>query len=256
MSARPTPPSSHALSSSTITPAAEGLSTAATPAAPVAAGSKGRADAAPAINRFLAGQLRQGRLERGWSLDRTALETGVSKAMLGQIERGESSPTVATLWKIAAGFRCSLSAFLEPPAVASAGSDAHGSARRGGNDEAAWGQTLYRNVDALRSKPASDDMLVAALFPFTPELGFEWLELTLLAGYVRHSEAHAPGVTEHVIVLKGSMEVLVDEVWQALAEGDAVRFRGDRPHGYRNLGNTPAVCHNLIHYAAGEAAAA
>ena len=33
------------------------------------------------------------RKQRGWSLDKTAAATGVSKAMLGQIERGESSPT-------------------------------------------------------------------------------------------------------------------------------------------------------------------
>jgi len=47
------------------------------------------------------------RKQRGWSLDKTAAATGVSKAMLGQIERGESSPTVATLWKIATGFETS-----------------------------------------------------------------------------------------------------------------------------------------------------
>ena len=41
--------------------------------------------------------LRDLRQQRGWSLDKTAQATGVSKAMLGQIERGESSPTVVTL---------------------------------------------------------------------------------------------------------------------------------------------------------------
>lgn len=38
--------------------------------------------------------------------------TGVSKAMLGQIERGESSPTVTTLWKIATGLQVSFSSLL------------------------------------------------------------------------------------------------------------------------------------------------
>lgn len=50
-------------------------------------------------------RLRDLRGEREWSLDRTAGVCGVSKAMLGQIERGESSPTITTLWKIASGFR-------------------------------------------------------------------------------------------------------------------------------------------------------
>ncbi len=47
------------------------------------------------------------------SLDNVANMTGVSKSMLGQIERGESSPTVATLWKIATGLHISFTALLE-----------------------------------------------------------------------------------------------------------------------------------------------
>jgi transcriptional regulator with XRE-family HTH domain len=51
--------------------------------------------------------------QRSWSLDVTSQKTGVSKAMLGQIERGESSPTIATLWKIASGFDVLFSSFVE-----------------------------------------------------------------------------------------------------------------------------------------------
>lgn len=39
----------------------------------------------------------------------------MSKAMLGQIERNESSPTVATLWKIATGLNVPFSTFISPP---------------------------------------------------------------------------------------------------------------------------------------------
>jgi transcriptional regulator with XRE-family HTH domain len=53
---------------------------------------------------------------RGWSLSKLAEETGVSKAMLGQIERNESSPTVSTLWKIATGLNVPFSAFITPEA--------------------------------------------------------------------------------------------------------------------------------------------
>ena len=61
-----------------------------------------------AINQRVGVALKQLRQQQGWSLDRAALACGVSKAMLGQIERGESSPTVVTLWKIAAGFHLTL----------------------------------------------------------------------------------------------------------------------------------------------------
>ena len=179
----------------------------------------------------LAATLRAKRREYGWSLDKAALETGVSKAMLGQIERGESSPTVATLWKIATGFHCSLSSLLEPiPTATSAG-------------------VVYRSSGAIRSQPASEGMLVAPLFPYERRFAFELFELTLLPGYERYSDAHEAGVTEHVIVLRGTMEVLVEGLWMKLAEGQAVRFSADRAHGYRNTSERPAVFHNLIHYA-------
>lgn len=183
--------------------------------------------------QYLTQALKAKRQERCWSLDRTAQETGVSKAMLGQIERGESSPTIATLWKIATGFNVALSEFTDP-----LGS---------GPTDGRVGKEL-RRADQLRHQPASDQMLVASLFPYDSAFDFEMFELTLLPGYERHSEPHAVGVTEHVIVTRGEMEVLIEDVWQLMGEGDAVRFAADRPHGYRNLTAVPAVFHNLIHY--------
>ncbi|THF66985.1 helix-turn-helix domain-containing protein [Pseudothauera nasutitermitis] len=185
-----------------------------------------RADLA---SRHLAGALRARRKALGWSLDRAAAETGVSKAMLGQIERGESSPTVATLWKIAGGLGMSLSSLLEPAAAAG---------------------THPRRAAELRSRPAGEGMLVAPLFPFDARTGFEIFELTLLPAYERLSEPHVAGVEEYVLVVRGALEVLVEGSWVALGEGEALRFAGDRPHGYRNRGAAPAVFHNLIHYPA------
>jgi XRE family transcriptional regulator, regulator of sulfur utilization len=182
-------------------------------------------------NKYLATRLRTLRKKQGWSLDRCARETGVSKAMLGQIERSESSPTIATLWKIAGGFHTSLSDFLEPTPEPHPG-------------------PLYRQPDTLRQQPAGDGILVAPLFPFEDRFGFEMLELTLLPGYERRSDPHERGVIEHVIVQRGEMELLLEGQWQPLAPGSAVRFHADQPHGYRNPGSTPAVFYNLIHYPA------
>jgi len=190
----------------------------------------------PSIHPEIGTALKTLRRQAGWSLDEAARHTGVSKAMLGQIERGESSPTVATLWKLAGGFRTSISAFLD--AAADAGGDA---------------LPLPARVRAgdMRSRPAADRMLIAPLFAYHPRFGFEMLELTLLPGYERLSEPHAPGVVEHVMAIRGSVEVLCDGAWQRLEEGDALRFAADLPHGYRNAGDAPAVFHNLIHYPPG-----
>ena len=64
-----------------------------------------------AMSSRISENLRQIRKEKKLSLDSMAEQTGVSKSMLGQIERGESSPTVATLWKIATGLHISFTAF-------------------------------------------------------------------------------------------------------------------------------------------------
>ena len=169
------------------------------------------------------------RSRAGLSLAQAAEVTGVSKAMLGQIERCESSPTIATLWKIASGTHTSLSTFLEPTPEEDRG-------------------TAIRSTSELRQQPATDDMLVAPLFPYEQRFGFEMFELTLLPGYERYSEPHEPGVTEHVIVLSGSMELLINGEWQQFEKGAAVRFSADQPHGYRNTSDQPAVFHDLIHY--------
>lgn len=184
------------------------------------------------INGRIAGRLRAMRQGRSWSLDRAAQATGVSKAMLGQIERGESSPTVATLWKIAAGFDTSFSALLEDAPEAdgvllrsSAGSD--------------W--------------PTDDGSIqVRSLFPYDPALGIEFFVIELQPGACHQSVPHAAGVTEHVIPVSGSLEVCVDGRWQAVACGEGLRFAADRPHAYRNPGREPVLFHNLIHYRQGQ----
>ncbi|WP_086929304.1 helix-turn-helix domain-containing protein [Agarilytica rhodophyticola] len=180
-------------------------------------------------NQYLAQQLKAARQGKKWSLDKTAEATGVSKAMLGQIERGESSPTLATLWKIAGGFNSSISSFIEPPPVEARG-------------------VSFRHAADLQQQPGDDQVLVAPLFPFDQRFGFEMLELTLLPHYQRISEPHEPGVTEHVIVVEGEMELLLEDKWQPLAQGEAIRFAADQQHGYRNLNSRAAVFHNLIHY--------
>ena len=182
------------------------------------------------LEQHLSNTLKRLRQQNQWSLDKTAEKTGVSKAMLGQIERGESSPTVATLWKIADGFHQSLSTFLEPPI----------------SDKT--DTVVIRSSTQLRKKPASDEMLIAPLFPYEERFRFELLELTLLPGYERFLDPHKKGVTEHIIVLKGEMEVFLDEEWINLSQGSAVRFTADKPHGYRNKQQLAAVFHNLIYY--------
>ncbi len=181
------------------------------------------------INQHIAEVLKRERKKKGWSLDKTALATGVSKAMLGQIEREESSPTIATLWKIATGMSLSFTSLItdmgcaQPPTL------------------------LHRAGNSKASMP-EDALAVEILFPFDPALGFEYMELTLPAGIEHLSDSHETGVIEHVTVIKGKLEILHGGKWIKLKKGDALRFAADESHGYRNSSQKPVVFHNVIHY--------
>ncbi|MFW5490443.1 MAG: helix-turn-helix domain-containing protein [Desulfovibrio sp.] len=165
-------------------------------------------------------RLKKCRKEKGMSLDAAAKVTGVSKAMLGQIERRESVPTIAVLWKIASGLDMSFSAFF--------------------TDE-----TRPLSQDSLF--PKDENMKVRVIFPYCPDTGMEMFEVTLTNHHKQTSDAHHPGVVEHILVLKGRMHAFYDGVWHLLHPGDAVRFHADQPHGYEAVDPT-AVFQNIIRY--------
>ncbi|MGQ0674345.1 MAG: helix-turn-helix domain-containing protein [Hyphomicrobium sp.] len=71
-----------------------------------------RADGFPAD---MAGNLKRLRKLQGHSLESLAQASGVSRAMLGQIETGKSVPTITLLWKVANALGVSLSALVEGP---------------------------------------------------------------------------------------------------------------------------------------------
>ncbi|MEH6526095.1 MAG: XRE family transcriptional regulator [Sneathiella sp.] len=180
-------------------------------------------------NDHVANALKHLRKSRKWSLDVTARHTGVSKAMLGQIERGESYPTTATLWKIATGFEVSISSLIEEISEGPT-------------------ETLVRTANSIRQNKSADGLAVAPLFPFEQRLGFEYMELSFRPDYERLSDPHEPGVIEIITVIAGKLEILADETWRELEVGQSIRFRGDRPHGYRNKGLDTAVVMTIIHY--------
>lgn len=185
------------------------------------------------INQQVGLALKQLRQQRGWSLDQAAQACGVSKAMLGQIERGESSPTVVTLWKIAGGFHVPFSYFMGDL-----------------SSSAAALPGFYRGPQPEQSRVMAEGIRVTTLLPFEPALGYELLRVELPVGCEYHSVPHETGAIEQVILLSGQMAVWLQEEWQPLTCGEVLRFCADQAHGYRNLGDQPACFHDLIHYAA------
>ena len=169
------------------------------------------------------------RTGRGLSLDGVSEITGISKAMLGQIERGESNPTVATLWKIANGLKVSFTSFLE---------DNHTE------------QRLTR-VSTASIKPiieAEGRMKIYPLFYFDSNRGFEIFTIKLEPGCNHGSEPQNDGVEEYIIVTEGMMEVVIGEEVHRLNQGDALRFPANKKHSYRNSSDQQACFQDIIYY--------
>lgn len=169
------------------------------------------------------------RNQRGWSLDVASQKTGVSKAMLGQIERGESSPTIATLWKIASGFDVSFSSFVD-------------------DVESDHLSFMHRKTQLQQLHEQDDKINVMPIFPFDENLKFEVFIIELLPGCTHQSPPHQKGVIEHIIPVVGSVEVLIRDVWHNVNQHEGLRFDASLPHGYRNLSDKLALFHNIIHY--------
>ena len=182
-----------------------------------------------AIYQHIALTLKSLRQARGWSLDKTAQETGVSKAMLGQIEREESSPTIATLWKIASGLHTPFSSFL---------------AELDSNPKELPSRASYHP-----NLSSSDETIqITPLFPFDEQLRCEIFKIQLLPACEHVSLPHESGIVEHVIVVQGTIDVLLNEEWKTLHEGEGIRFDANQAHGYRNTSDKIACFHNIIHY--------
>ena len=177
------------------------------------------------IQQQFAARLKTLRAQRHWSLDRAATETGVSKAMLGQIERGESSPTLTTLWRLAKGYGVGFSTLIEP---------------------------IEQNLEldkAARVTLRDSALAVKTLLPFDADLHTELLDVEIEPGGLRESDGHRSGVIECILVQAGELSVFSDDQWRRLRTGEAHRFRADQSHAYRDESqDEPARFLNVLVY--------
>ena len=162
-------------------------------------------DDTDALDRRLAQRLAALRTERNWSLDELSQATGISRATLSRLERGETSPTASLLGKL-----CS-----------------------------AYGMTMSRLLAELEQQSAKLIPFKSQQVWVDPETGFrrrlvsppshdfrmEMLEGTLPAGAVIvYDEAPVHGMEQHMLMLEGVLDYTVDGVEYRLQAGDCLRF--------------------------------
>lgn len=178
------------------------------------------------IGQRVASNLQRLRAKRQLSLDALARASGVSRAMLAQIESGRSVPSIRVLCKIARGLMVSVAAFLEQRECA--------------------GVTLLPARDSKRLVSASGAFVSRALYPVDTPQQIEFYELRVSPLGEEHSAGHGPGVRENLVVTQGALEISVNEERFLLSTGDSIVFYADQPHRYRNPVDSEAVAYLVV----------
>lgn len=155
------------------------------------------------------------------SLSDLSEQSGVAKSIISQIERNATNPTIGTVWRLTHALDTTVDEVLK--------SDA---APNFLEHQTKGGIPVLTSEDGLCSLKIIGALNLVDLF--------QWYDFEAKPGGVLESEPHNPGSVEHLSVLEGELEVMVDGESHMVANGETLRFRGDRNHKISNIGSRPA----------------
>ncbi|MDO4491130.1 MAG: helix-turn-helix transcriptional regulator [Lachnospiraceae bacterium] len=165
--------------------------------------------------------LKKIRHAKGMSLEQTAEQTGVSKSMLAQIERGTANPSIGVLGKIASGLRIQFQELIQHP------------------------KSEYELVDMKKLSPTKElegVYRVLTCFPFEDSQYYEIYRIDVEPGGQYFSGAHGEKTREYVIVTEGELTVECHGNVQTVCRDQIYKFETYQDHVYRNTGTKPASC--------------
>jgi XRE family transcriptional regulator, regulator of sulfur utilization len=161
------------------------------------------------------------------SLRDLAQRSGVSAPMLSQVERGETSPTLAIAERIASGLDLRLSQLLRLDEGGQVAIVRAGERRPGNREAAAAGHRAEILTPPLPGQRA--------------ELSRHVLEPGAATGGPGDPPMHEPGSRETTLVQQGAVVLQIDGERHQLAAGDCVTFDADLPHHFENPGGDDAI---------------
>lgn len=163
-------------------------------------------------------RVRQLRRQQQLTLDALAARSGVSRAMLSKVERGEKQPTLVTAVKIADGLGVTLSQLMEA-------------------EEQRAIVMIPREQRRVMVDPETG-LARQLLFPGVPSRRLEFVRAVLpVGGSSGDFSPHRPGVEQYMLVEHGRLRATLDCAEYVLDEGDALFFSADRPHRFDNIGD-------------------
>lgn len=179
------------------------------------------------LSRVISENLKRVREEKKLSLDSVAKLSGVSKSMLGQIERCEVNPTVSTMWKIANGLKVSFTQFINHT------------------------ETNVEFIDMKKLAPLLEDegrVRIYPTFSFHSTRRFEIYSVEFETNGYLSTEPHLQGTQEFITVFSGEVTITLGEKSLVVTTGNAIRFKADEIHSYKNTGDSNCLLNMVIFY--------
>lgn len=159
--------------------------------------------------------LKRIRKSKGMSLDVVAEQTGVSKSMLAQIEKGGANPSIGVLGKIVSGLRLGFHELIDAPPMDSC---------------------LVSIKDIIPTKEMVGQYKVWTCFPFEDNHKVEIYRIDIEPGGVYVSGGHGEKTREYIAVLSGELCMEIEDGNHIIRTDDVFRFESDQTHKYRNNG--------------------
>jgi XRE family transcriptional regulator, regulator of sulfur utilization len=163
------------------------------------------------------------RLRKAYNLSLSELsgQSGVAKSIISQIERNETNPTLATIWRLSQALDVSIERVL-----------------RAADDEPFLEKSSRGDTPILVSDDGKCKLAIIGWIKTVEWL--QWYDFSADSGGVLESEAHQRGSVESLSVSDGELEVEVGGATERAKAGETLRYRSDRPHTIRNVSQRPA----------------
>ena len=163
------------------------------------------------------------------TLGQLAERSGVSRAMISEIELGRKNPTIRLAYDLAHALETTIAALLDAPAH---------------HQSAEVQQEAHRQVLVDPSSGVERHLLSPALV----SRGVHVLLYKVPANApLSDFPPEPPGVCKHVTVLSGRVEGSIADRSISLGPGDSITFHADVPHGGRNVADEPALLLIVVH---------
>lgn len=177
------------------------------------------------IGEIIAHNLKKIREERNLSQGQLAELAGISKVVISQIEKGDSNPTINTIWKLTGALGLPYASILEMESK----------------------KTVHIKKKDI-SELIEGQYHIFSYYPKNAERNFEIYQVELEGGGEHSSIGHCSNSYEYVMLMDGKITMIVNEREHVMEKDDALYFDASVPHCYVNEAASTAKMMIIIQY--------